>query len=51
MKAADIGAFIAVLAAGYMIGRDNTNGDFPSTDLLFIAALIGVGYYLGVVKS
>ena len=48
MKAADIGGAIAVLAAGYMIGRDTTNNDFPTTDLFTIAALLAVGWYLAV---
>jgi hypothetical protein len=51
MKPADIGGFAAILAAGYIVGRDTERNDFTSTDLLFIAALLALGFYLAVVLS
>lgn len=48
MKATDIGGAVAILVAGYIVGRDTTQNDFPPTDLLFIAALLGLGWYLAV---
>jgi hypothetical protein len=51
MKPSDIGGFAAILAGGYIIGRDTERNDFTPTDLLFVAALLGLGFYLAVVLS
>jgi hypothetical protein len=48
MKPADIGGAVAILGAGYLIGRDTTNNDFTTTDLFMIAALLVLGWYLAV---
>jgi hypothetical protein len=51
MKAADIGGFGAILAGGYIIGRDTQRNDFTPTDLLLILVFLAVGFYLAVVLS
>jgi hypothetical protein len=48
MKLTDIGGFIAILIAGYIVGRDTQKMDFPGTDLFGIMALLGLGFYLAV---
>jgi hypothetical protein len=48
MKPADIGGAVAVLGAGYLIGRDTTNNDFTTTDLFMIAGLLALGWFLAV---
>lgn len=56
VKAADVGGAIAILLAGYIIGRDVERGDMDfsqpstllSTDGFFILALLAIGYYLAV---
>jgi hypothetical protein len=48
MKATDIGGAVAILAAGYIVGRDTTNNDYPTNDLFMIAALLALGYYLAI---
>jgi hypothetical protein len=51
MKPADIGGAVAILGAGYLVGRDTERNDFTPTDLLIIAALLAIGFYLAVVLS
>ena len=59
MKPADIGGAIAILIAGYIVGRDTSEGtmDFQtpttllSTDMVFVIALLATGYYLAVYLS
>lgn len=56
IKFTDLGGAIAVLIAGYIIGRDVERGDMDfaqpstlaSTDMIFVIALLAVGYYLAV---
>lgn len=51
MKPADIGGGLAAIGAGFMIGRDYDNGEFPTTDIFIIAGLIGLAWYLSVYLS
>lgn len=59
MKATDIGGAVAVVLAGYIVGRDVERGDMDfsspstlmSTDGFFVLALLGLGYYLAVYLS
>ena len=48
MKPADMGGAVAILGAGYIIGKDATTNDFTTNDLFLIAALLGLGWYLAV---
>lgn len=58
-KLSDIGGAIAILLAGYIIGRDTEAGDMDfaqpstllSTDGFFVLALLAIGYYLAVYLS
>jgi hypothetical protein len=51
MKGTDIAGFAAILAAGFIAGKDSEANDFTNTDLFMIAALLGLGFYLAVVLS
>lgn len=48
MKLNDTLGIGAAVLAGFIIGKDYENNDFSTTDLLMIAGLLAITYYLAI---
>ena len=51
MKINDIMGFAAIFGAGYFVGKDLSVHDFSTGDIIFIVALLVIGFYFAVVLS
>lgn len=51
MNMNDIGGLGAAVGAGYLIGTDVANGDWSTTDIVFVVALLIIAFYLAVYLS
>lgn len=51
MKTNDIIGFISIFGAGYFVGKDLSVHNFSTTDIMFIVAMLVIGFYFAVVRS
>jgi hypothetical protein len=51
MKMNDILGFGAIFGAGYFVGKDLSVHNFTTGDIIFIVALLAIGFYFAVVLS